>query len=150
MKSSLLSRFKDTCKRKNLKVTPQREALYRLILDAKEHPSANVIHRRVKKIFPNISLDTVNRTLLTFTEIGLIDIVESFGGPKRYDANRDDHHHFHCLRCGSISDVQNQDGDRIILPDDIRKKNIILSQRVVIKGICDRCKDKGNKNSSDR
>ena len=31
--------------------------------------------------FPNISFDTVNRTLLTFSKVGLVNIVESYRGP---------------------------------------------------------------------
>ena len=83
--------FIETCRRHQLKITPQRVAIYRELIQSKQHPTANLMFRTIKKAFPNISFDTVNRTLLTFSEIGVVDVVEGFGGPKRFDPDIGDH-----------------------------------------------------------
>ena len=78
--------FENQCRQAGLKVTPQRTAVYQELLRTQEHPSAELLHRKLRKKFPSISLDTVNRTLLTLNEIGVAHIVEGSGDVKRYDA----------------------------------------------------------------
>jgi len=41
------------------------------------------VYQEVKKEFPNISFDTVNRTLLVLLGKGLVKMVESGYGPRR-------------------------------------------------------------------
>jgi transcriptional regulator len=61
----MIERFYKKAKEHGLKITPQRTAIYRELLKAKDHPSANIIYREIVKKIPDISFDTVNRTLLT-------------------------------------------------------------------------------------
>ena len=77
------------CREHGLRITPQRMAVYDAICGVGTHPTAEQLHQTIKRRFPNISLDTVNRTLLTFSEIGLIEIVEAYGRPRRYDPSLD-------------------------------------------------------------
>jgi Fur family peroxide stress response transcriptional regulator len=84
-------------------------AIYRQLFDSTEHPSVDAMFQTVKKEFPNISYDTVSRTLLTFADIGLGDLVEVYGGAKRFDSNLTNHHHLHCVACGKILDFHNDE-----------------------------------------
>ena len=63
--------FVKTCHQRGLKITPQRVAVYRALIESDQHPTADVMYRKVKTTYPHISFDTVNRTLLTLagTEI---------------------------------------------------------------------------------
>ena len=131
--------FVDLCHDHGLKVTPQRVTIYRLIVDLDTHPTADAIYRIVRKEYPNISFDTVNRTLQTFADIGLVDVVEVFGGAKRFDPNVDDHHHLHCIRCGHMLDFYNRTYDELDVPKEIQEKFTVLGKRVVLKGICKAC-----------
>jgi Fur family peroxide stress response transcriptional regulator len=97
------------------------------------------MYQIVKEKFPNISFDTVNRTLLTFAEVGIVDVVEVFGGAKRFDPNIANHHHLHCISCGEIIDFYNDDYNNLDVPKDIRKRFSVLDKRVVLKGICEEC-----------
>ncbi len=123
----------------HLKVTPQRIAIYQELLHSREHPSALLIHQRIKKKYPNVSLDTVNRTLLTFAQIGLVRVVEGWGDPKRFDPNLRPHHHFRCIRCGTIYDFYHKEYDDLPIPEELKNKFIVLSKRVTVEGICDKC-----------
>ena len=69
--------FKNFCRAHNLKLTPQRAAIYRELILSQKHPSAIMIYKKIKDYFPNISLGTVNSTLLTYAKIGLVKVVES-------------------------------------------------------------------------
>jgi Fur family peroxide stress response transcriptional regulator len=132
--------FADYCRQMGLKVTPQRIAVYRELLKTDEHPSAETLHKNVKKIFPSISLDTVNRTLLTLDEIGAAQVVEGSGDAKRYDADTAEHQHFKCVKCKRIIDFHHKPFDNIKLPAYIERKFKVLRKTVYVEGICDLCK----------
>ena len=140
----LLQDFIETCKTHNLKVTPQRMAIYRELVDSTEHPTVDAMFQTVKKEYPNISYDTVSRTMLTFAEIGMVDLVEVYGGAKRFDPNVTDHHHLHCVSCGKILDFHNDEYNNLEIPDHVPQGFKVLTSRVVLKGICNKCSNPGN------
>ena len=137
--SELDKLFTKTCRLHNLKITPQRFAIYKEILKSDKHPSVEEIYQAVKTDLQNISFDTVNRTLLTFSKIGLVDIVESYRGIRRFDPNKTDHHHIHCIKCGAIIDFEYEDYNQLEIPSDINRKYTVLSKRVVLNVICNKC-----------
>jgi Fur family peroxide stress response transcriptional regulator len=138
--NSLPPFFKNRCREHGLKITPQRNAIYKELIKSKNHPNATTVFKQVKKVFPNISFDTVNRTLLTFAEIGIVSMVEGFGESKRFDPNIESHHHFRCIKCNGIIDFQHKSFDKMKIPEDIQKQFSVLNKRVVLEGICDKCK----------
>jgi Fur family peroxide stress response transcriptional regulator len=139
------------CKRFDLKITPQRCAIYKELMQAKNHPTADGMYHAVKKEFPNISYDTVNRTLLTFAEIGLVDVVPTKAGARRFDPVTDQHHHFHCVRCGKIVDFNSDEFDNLGIPDHIQDEFEVYTKMVVLNGLCDECrkrKKRQNRNAA--
>jgi len=134
-----LQTFVETCHQHGLKITPQRVAVYRALLESDQHPTADAMFQTVKQTNPYISFDTVNRTLLTFVDIGLVDVVEVFGGPKRFDPDRGNHHHLHCVVCGRIIDFTCEDYDHLDVPATVADRFKVLDKRVVLKGVCDKC-----------
>ena len=132
-------RFMARCRESGRKVTSQRLTVYRELLRSKDHPSAEMLHRKIKKASPSISLDTVNRTLLTLYEMGEAAILEGSGEPKRFDAGLEKHQHFKCIKCKTIIDFQHKPFDEIKIPADISQKFTVLRKTVYLEGICDRC-----------
>ena len=132
--------FEGRCRGIGLKVTPQRVAVYRELLKTNKHPSAEMLHRKVKRPFPNISLDTVNRTLLTLADIGVVFVVEGSGAPKRFDGEPQSHQHFKCVKCKRIIDFHHKPFDNIRLPTEISKKFTVLRKTVYLEGVCDLCR----------
>ena len=139
-KSDSLNLFMAKCRENNLKITPQRTAIYKEFSGACDHPSADLIFKRLRKKFPHISLDTVNRTLLAFADIGVAKVVEGYGKPKRFDPDIKNHHHFQCIKCYRIIDFHDKTYDNINVPSDIRSRLTVLNKKVVLEGICDKCK----------
>jgi Fur family peroxide stress response transcriptional regulator len=127
------------CREVGMKVTPQRIAVYKALVESKEHPSAEMLHRKVKRIFPSISLDTVNRTLLTLAEIDAAFVVEGSGEPKRFDGGLENHQHFKCVKCRRIIDFHHEPFDDIKVPRTISEKFKVLRKTVYLEGICDLC-----------
>src|SRR4030042_3792666 len=129
-------------KENGLKITPQRTAIYQELLKAKDHPSADIIYRRLVKKIPNISFDTVNRTLATFSKIGIANVVEGYGQSKRFDPDITIHHHFRCVQCDTIIDFHNKAYDNITVPQEIQKQFTVWNKKVVLEGLCNKCKKK--------
>ena len=134
--------FEAECRRAGLKVTPQRVAVYKTLLETKEHPSAEMVFNKVRQQMPNISLDTVNRTLLTLAEIGAASVVGGPGGAKRFDGNLESHQHFKCIKCKRIIDFHHKLFDNISMPKSLGSKFTILRKTVYLEGICDLCDEK--------
>lgn len=132
--------FEGQCRKFGLKVTPQRIAIYKELLQTDEHPSAEMLYEKVKKIFPSISLDTVNRTLLTLNEIGAAFTVEGSGDAKRFDGGLREHQHFKCVKCKRIIDFHHKPFDNIKLPAELSKKFTVLRKAVYLEGLCDLCR----------
>lgn len=134
--------FRKECRENNLKITPQRTEIYKELLKAKDHPSADMMYKRMRKNLPNISFDTVYRTLLSFSEIGIVDVVEGYGEPKRFDPDTRKHHHFRCIKCGNIIDFHSDLYDSIEIPKEIKKEFKVTKKRVILEGICNNCSNK--------
>jgi len=132
--------FYEKCSQHNLRMTPQRLEIFKVVLKAKDHPSADTLYKRVRKIFPNISFDTVYRTLLSFSKIGIVNLVEGYGEEKRFDPNIYNHHHLRCIKCHKIVDFTCPEYDTIKIPREIKNKFTITGKRVILEGLCTQCK----------
>ena len=141
-RSKEMAEFVKVCRRAGIRVTPQRMAVYKALAGSKEHPSAVMVYREVKKEQPNISLDTVNRTLQTLSEIGAAFVVEGSGGAVRYDADMEEHQHFKCLKCKRIIDFHEEGFDNVEPPASIGERFVILRKTVYFEGICETCREK--------
>ena len=122
-----------------LTVTPQRIAIYRELVKTNEHPSAEMLHEKVRRVFPSISLDTVNRTLLMLNDIGAAFIVEGSGDAKRFDGGLEKHQHFKCTKCKRVVDFCYEPFDNITVPAEIEGRFTVLRKSVYLEGICDLC-----------
>jgi Fur family peroxide stress response transcriptional regulator len=134
--------FTEKCLEHGLKITPQRSLIAEEISKAKDHPTADAIYRRVRKSMPNISFDTVYRTLLLFAEVGIVSLVEGYGEQKRFEPNDHHHHHCRCIKCHTIIDFCNDLYDSIKVPAEMSEQFQVLNKRVVLEGICSKCRGK--------
>lgn len=134
--------FYDKCAENGLKITPQRSLIFDELAKATDHPTADAIYKRVRKTLSNISFDTVYRTLLSFTETGIVSIVQGTGEQKRFEPNLHPHHHFRCIKCYTIYDFENEAYNNIAVPEAVQRQGVIINKRVVLEGICSKCKGK--------
>jgi len=132
--------FRAKCREAGLKITPQRMAVYQALLESTEHPSAETVFRRLRGTYSSISLDTVNRTLLTLSEIGAAFVVEGSGDAKRFDANLKIHQHFKCVKCKRIIDFHHEAFDSIDIPENLARRFTVLRKTVYLEGHCELCK----------
>ena len=88
-----------------LKVTPQRQLLFRLMHGNTMHPTADALFSEASVQMPGISLRTVYQTLTDLASMGELRLIDVGGGAVRFDPNVDDHHHVVCQACGNVRDV---------------------------------------------
>ncbi|MCL6478902.1 MAG: transcriptional repressor [Peptococcaceae bacterium] len=103
--------IRELLNKKGLRITPQREAIYKVLYENKRHPTAEHVYHEVRKIFPAISFNTVYKTVQAFEEAGLLQRFNTGENIYHYDANVDPHPHFICLSCGAVDDMDEYTAD---------------------------------------
>lgn len=131
--------FENACRERGLKLTHQRLEVYRELLLACDHPTAEQLYQRLRPRIPTLSLDTVYRTLATLAKHRLINKVETVESQARFEATHHPHHHLICRECGEIIDFQWPLVDRADLPEMAREWGKIDQKSVVVHGICNKC-----------
>ena len=86
--------------------TKQREHIFALLLEKRDHPTADEIYARAKNDMPTISLATVYNCLDALTESKLIRQVNFEREPTRYCPNLKPHAHFHCQDSSEVIDIE--------------------------------------------
>lgn len=146
-----LSDFEGACRNAGLKFTHQRLEIYRELAASTDHPSAEVLHRRLVKKVPMLAMDTVYRTLRILSQHGLIHQIETIESQARFEVVFERHQHLICRQCRQVIDFQWPSIDEVSLPDELMHWGKIDSRNVVIYGICNNCsllKTKNNMETS--
>lgn len=137
-----IERFEQVCRQTGLRATHQRMEVYRELAATDEHPDAESVYQRVAQRVTGISRDTVYRTLATLEEHGLVRRTGALGGPARFDANTQRHHHFVCLRCGAIADFTSEALDDLPIPPAVTAMGTVESAQLQVRGICSACQSR--------
>ena len=87
-----------------LRPTAQRETVYQVLLNIRDHPTADEVFVRVKDVMPTISLATVYNCLEALVHHELVRAVNFERLPTRYCPNLHPHAHFHD-EAGSTLDI---------------------------------------------
>jgi Fur family peroxide stress response transcriptional regulator len=126
-------------RRKGYKATPQRIAICRIALKSRAHPSAQQVHDEVKKIHPTVSLATVYKTLEVLRELDLVQEINFPKGQARFDSYMSPHINLVCLKCGSITDLDDNTLKEIAQKVTASTKFKPVGQRMDAYGICQKC-----------
>ena len=124
-----------------LKVTPQRQAILKLLKGNRTHPSAESIYHEIRKEYSRISFATVYNALSKLAEAGEIQELDIDPNKKRFDPCLSHHCHFYCKVCRKIYDV---DDDLTFRKGTERiSGHKIEAIQVNFKGVCKACNGKG-------
>jgi Fe2+ or Zn2+ uptake regulation protein len=88
-----------------IQASAQRVAVAEYVLRTEEHPSADLVWKRVKRRFPYISRATVYNTLNLFVEKGLLKALNLSEDSVVFDPKTETHHHFIDESTGRIHDI---------------------------------------------
>lgn len=125
--------FAQTLADSGLRMTPQREVIYSILLKKRDHPTADEVFARVKTEMPTISLATVYNCLEALVSCNLVRAVNFERSPTRYCPNLHPHAHFHDDVAGSTHDIDLPPGlleqIKAILPTGYDASSIEISFR---------------------
>ena len=127
----------ETFRANGLKVTPQRQLLFRLMHGNTVHPTAEALFAEASAQMPGISLRTVYQTLTDLASMGELRLIDVGTGATRFDPNTDDHHHVVCEQCGVIRDVYVSGSDALHVEG--LDGFAVESTSILFNGVCPRC-----------
>jgi Fur family peroxide stress response transcriptional regulator len=122
-----------------IRLTKQREEVFGILLQKRDHPTATEVFLRAKKHMPSISLATIYNCLEALVDCGLVKQVNLDRAPTRFCANLKEHSHFYCEECGSISDVALSLTRTWELPPGF----VVVQADVSLRGMCPKCSTQG-------
>lgn len=121
------------------RMTQQRRVILEELKRVTCHPTAEELHRLVRKKLPKISIATVYRNLEFLSDAGLVWKMDVAGTQRRFDGTTENHYHIRCSRCGRVEDV---DIEPLAIIEETAKRLCgykVLSHRVELTGICPDC-----------
>ena len=123
-----------------LRSTPQREHVYNVLLQKRDHPTAEEVFIRSKKTMPDISMATVYNCLDALVKCGMVRLVVLDRGATRFCPNMLEHGHFYCDSCDTVFDVDlpAKPASRVPLPKGFKAEHY----EIAIHGACPECAKK--------
>jgi Fur family transcriptional regulator, ferric uptake regulator len=148
-----IEKIKGQLQSQGYKLTPQREATLRVLLENEEdHLSAEDVFMLVKDKAPEIGLATVYRTLELLSELHVLEKMNFGDGVARYDLRNDSNHHHHhhliCVQCGAVDEIMEDWLTPLEERLDKQYRFTVLDHRLDFQGICHRCRDKAATNAN--
>ena len=132
--------FERLCRKRGIRVTPQRLAVYRLLAEDTTHPTAEYVYGRLRRRMASLSFTTVYRVLECLEREGLVRRVGAVDGAARYEANLTPHYHCLCRLCGRIIDCEDGPLQQVRLPWRAPAGFVADELEVRFLGTCSTCR----------
>jgi Fur family peroxide stress response transcriptional regulator len=123
--------------------TPQRQHVYDVLMQKRDHPTAEEVFIRSKKTMPDISMATVYNCLDALVTCGLVRQVQLERGATRFCPNMEEHCHYYCDDCGTVFDVPLPAGASTSVPKPKGFK--VDHYEIAVHGTCSVCGSKQRK-----
>ena len=117
--------------------TPQRQHVYNVLLQKRDHPTVEEVFIRAKEEMSDISMATVYNCLDALVKCDLVRHVNHDRAATRYCPNMKEHCHFYCDQCGGIFDIDFTEAGRsgVEIPEGFKVNQYDIS----IRGVCRDC-----------
>jgi Fe2+ or Zn2+ uptake regulation protein len=124
---------------RGLRVTPQRQVIFRLLHGDDAHPTVEALYERAQSEMPTMSLKTVYQTVHDLEALGEVDVLDLGTGSVRVDPNVEHaHHHLVCSSCGRVRDLP-VEFDGLKVPGRHRHGFTVDDVQVIFRGRCEHC-----------
>jgi Fur family transcriptional regulator, peroxide stress response regulator len=122
------------------RLTPQRQAVLRVIREREDHPTANDIFEAARKLRPSISYATVYNSLRYLREAGLVREIRFGDSASRYDRETDRHDHAICNKCGRLVDFDFPEAANLMRIAARKSRFKPESVHLTLRGLCPECR----------
>jgi Fur family transcriptional regulator, peroxide stress response regulator len=124
-------------------LTRQRRAVFQVVAESEEHPTAGEIFEAARKHLPSISFATVYNSLKYLKDAGLIREINFGKGSSRYDRETARHDHAVCSRCGKLVDFDLAETSKLLRAAARRSRFKPESIHLTLIGVCPGCRGEG-------
>ncbi len=135
--------LQEPLRKHGIRLTRQRELLFEVIHNARQHLNADQIYSIAKKKDRKINRVTVYRTLKLLKHEGLIDELDlmHYSGEQHYYETRlkREHAHIVCLRCGAVQEYFGEPLQKMKREVESQFGFKILLARTELGGVCANC-----------
>jgi Fur family peroxide stress response transcriptional regulator len=121
------------------KLTPQREAVFQVIQERDDHPSASDIFEAARRRLPSISYATVYNSLRYLKDAGLVHEISFGDSASRYDRETHRHDHAICNDCGKLVDFDLPDAAKLMQAAARKSHFQPSSVHLTLRGRCPEC-----------
>jgi Fur family ferric uptake transcriptional regulator len=127
---------------RGLRVTPQRRAILKEVLEAEGHISPSEVVRRLQRVMPGVNPSTVYRTLAVLEETGVLAHAHMETGPEYHRRGEAEHVHLVCSSCGAEDALSIEEAG--LLEGLVRKHHGFQPDltHFAISGLCRDCQPK--------
>ena len=141
---ALVERFRRYLRDRRLPVTRQRIAVAEILLASDDHPSAEILRRRVVEKGEHVGMATLYRTVDALVKSGLVRERDFGEGFKRYEPAREpsEHAKLVCRRCGGVVEFANDRLERMLRMTADEHHFQYERHRVEIHGVCGQCRSR--------
>jgi Fe2+ or Zn2+ uptake regulation protein len=129
------SRLSERLTTRGFRFTAQRQHVYSVLLQKRDHPTAEEVFIRAKHRLPDISMATVYNCLDALVQCGLARQVTLERGAARFCPNMREHCHFYCGTCEQVFDIDLPAEAGIGLPKGFKAERYDIA----IHGRCPAC-----------
>ena len=123
------------------KLTPQREAVFQVILNREDHPTASEIFAAARQRLPSISYATVYNSLRYLKDAGLVHEIKFGDSASRYDRETDRHDHAICNNCGKLVDFDLPQTAELMQAAARKSRFKAESVHLTLRGLCADCRE---------
>lgn len=121
------------------KLTPQREAVFQVIQERDDHPTASDIFEAARRRLPSISYATVYNSLRYLKDAGLVLEINFGDSASRYDRETERHDHAICNDCGKLVDFDLPDTAKLMQAAARKSHFQAQSVHLTLRGRCPDC-----------
>ena len=99
---SSVAELRTVLRQRGLRMTPQRQLILDAVASMHGHLSADQVYQQVVRVFPDVNISTVYRTLEVLEELGVLRHTHFHEGVAQYHlASEGEHQHLLCRGCGA-------------------------------------------------
>jgi Fe2+ or Zn2+ uptake regulation protein len=138
MLEEIITKLRD----KGCKITPQRRAVIKSLLDFDKFPTAQEVYNDIRAVNPDVGLDTVYRNLNLLVDLGVVNEINLPGREgKVFEITMEGHHHhLVCLGCGEANCLDYCPVDEVGLQKAAGNKFRVVGHSLELYGYCAKCR----------
>ena len=134
------SEYKSIIRSLNLKVTPQRLLIIRILKEGGHHVTAQELYEKIVRLDSGVGFATVYRFLRDLSDKKIITEVRMGGFPARFEWKSKIHHdHLTCTHCGQIYEFENKSIEKMQEKVALEFGFILTHHILELYGTCSSC-----------